>query len=79
MPDENKGASADQLQRVGEICNRNLNEIAQYFKSEVKLTLVVRTPGEPSRDFILTVDDLDEVAAACKRRKSQMPAGASPK
>ena len=67
------------LERVSELCSRNLNEIAAYFEPSVKLTLVARTPNEPGRDFILSTDDLDAVATACHRRKDQMPKGASEK
>lgn len=57
------------LEEVHNAASIHLSEIAEYFKSGVKLTLLVRTPGDDDADFILTNDDLDEVIKAIERRK----------
>jgi hypothetical protein len=58
----------DNLALVGEQCNQHLNEIAEYFKPGVKLTLLARTPGNDEADFVLTNDTLQDAVAALERR-----------
>lgn len=48
-----------------------MDEIVSYFKPGVKITVLVRTPGHPGRDFYMTSDTMDEVIAMAERRKSQ--------
>ena len=55
---------SDQLQRTAETASYHLDEIKSLFKPGVKLTLLVRTPEHPDRDFLLSDDDLSEVSAA---------------
>lgn len=47
-----------------------LNEIALNFKAGVKLTLIVRSPGFPDRDFLMTSDTLPEARAVIDRREA---------
>lgn len=46
----------------------HLNSIEKMFKPGVKVTLMVRTPGLPDRDLVVTVDNLEEVKAMIDRR-----------
>jgi len=59
---------SDQLEHTYNTVNQMLNEIAPFFKPEVKLTLIARTPGHPDRDFMLSIDDLNEVQKVIQRR-----------
>jgi len=54
----------DTAYEVGDL----LDKIMEGFKPEAKITLLVRTPNEPDRDFLLTNDDLNEVLGAVQRR-----------
>lgn len=44
--------------------------IRDVFKPGVKLTVLVRTPGNPTYDFMMTDDDLAEVSAMVERRRA---------
>jgi hypothetical protein len=51
------------------------NEVGEYmdrihdlFKSEMKVTVVVRSPEHPDRDFIMSDDELESVIEALRRR-----------
>lgn len=46
----------------------HLNSIEKMFKPGVKITLLVRTPGLPDRDLVMSVDNLEEVKAMIARR-----------
>lgn len=48
----------------------HMDEIVALFKPGVKITVVVRTPGFPDRDMLMTDDDLAEVRAMIERRAS---------
>jgi hypothetical protein len=61
------------LEQVTELAADCMDKIKERFKPGAKITLLVRTPGMPLRDFCLTDDDLDEVFAAIVRRKEQGP------
>ncbi len=47
-----------------------MEQIVDCFKPGVKITVLVRSPGFPNRDFLMTADDLDEVISAVDRRKA---------
>lgn len=49
-------------------CAFFLEQIRAQFKSGVKITLLVRTPDYPERDFCLTDDELVEVTQMIARR-----------
>ena len=51
-------------------CERHLNEMARNFKPGAKLTFIARTPGNDEADFMLTIDDIDEVINLLERRKA---------
>jgi hypothetical protein len=56
------------LEEVGEMVADHMDTIHTYFKPGVKVTVMVRVPGFPERDFMMTADDLTEVAAMVARR-----------
>ncbi len=47
----------------------HMEQIVACFKKGVKITVIVRTPDLPERDFLMTDDDLDEAGAVLTRRK----------
>lgn len=58
------------LQEVqGEVAGY-MERIQKLFVSGNKITVLVRHPGKPEQDFLMTDDDLDEVVAAATRRKA---------
>ena len=56
------------IEEVNKRVSGLLNEIAQSFVSGVKITLLVRVPGNDDADFLLTNDELSEVSKAIERR-----------
>lgn len=52
-------------QRIANILDR---EIEPLFKPGVEITLIVRSPGFPARDMVITSDDLREVQKTIERR-----------
>lgn len=61
---------SEKLERVGEIVSGHMNDIADCFKPECKIAVIVRTPGNDEADFLMTNDDLSEVAKLIDRRTS---------
>ena len=57
------------LERVKYEASNHMDSIHRLFKPEVRLTLIARTPGNDDTDFMLTDDDLSEVARLIERRK----------
>jgi hypothetical protein len=57
------------LGQVTQEITQHLNEMGGYFKPEMKLTFIARLPGNDNADFMLTIDDLDEVIKVLERRK----------
>lgn len=53
---------------VGMLIESHLNDIAKLFKPGVKITLMVRTPGHPARDLLMTIDDYESISAMLDRR-----------
>lgn len=49
-----------------------LEEVALCFKPGVKLTLLVRTPGNDAADFAMTNDDHAEIVKAVERMKTNV-------
>jgi hypothetical protein len=69
MPGERKEVTMSRLQEVqAEVADR-MDEIKSLFKAGAKITVLVRHPGKPEQDFLMTDDHLDEVVAAANRRK----------
>jgi hypothetical protein len=56
------------LEDVRELVADRMDEISTYFKPGVKVTVIVRCPGFPSRDFMMTADEIPELEALLKRR-----------
>jgi hypothetical protein len=48
-----------------------MDEIVACFKPGVKITVLVRTPDHPNRDFCMTDDNMDEAIAMLHRRKAE--------
>lgn len=46
----------------------HMDKIKAMFKSGVKIAVLVRTPGHPTRDFMMTDDDSAELIAMIERR-----------
>lgn len=61
----------DRLQRTSEIVADRMDEIVACFKPCVKITVFVRTPDYPERDFCMTSDEMNEVIAMAERRQAQ--------
>lgn len=56
------------VQRVGERVGDHMDYILAMFKRGAKITVVVRAPGHPDRDFVQTNDDLAEAIEVLRRR-----------
>lgn len=54
-------------------CTQHLEQIAELFKKDAKITLVVRMPGFPERDVLLTDDTIEGIAEVLERSKSRAP------
>lgn len=58
------------LAQVQEAVARHMDDIADYFKPGVKITVIVRSPGFPERDFVMTTDTLGLAITALRRREN---------
>lgn len=67
MPDDFNPQLAAVQAAVGEA----MNDILQHFKPGVNITVMVRTPGYPHQDFLMTDDNLAEVAFMIHRRMEE--------
>ncbi|WAJ27118.1 hypothetical protein [Jiella sp. R10] len=56
-----------QLDRVRQQVAAHLDVIGHLFIPGAKLTILVRRPGEPDCDFLMTNDEMSEVAAMVAR------------
>lgn len=63
------------LQEVIEQCSDHMTRISRMFKPGAEVTLIVRSPDHPDRDFMLTNDEPDELRALLERR---LPAPEAP-
>lgn len=57
------------LEQVQQTVAGHMDEILRLFKSGAKITVLVRAPGFPDRDFMMTDDDLTEIIAMVQRRQ----------
>lgn len=57
------------LQETSEIVAAHMDAIVACFKTGVKITVLVRTPDHPTRDFCMSDDDMNEVISMAQRRK----------
>lgn len=56
------------LDEVRETVARYMDEITSMFKPGSKITVLVRAPGFPNRDFMMTDDEFSELIAMLERR-----------
>lgn len=56
------------LHATYETVSEHMDAILGCFKPGCKITVLVRTPGYPDRDFMLTSDDPKEAIALIERR-----------
>lgn len=61
----------DQLETVRQIVAGHMEDIVGCFKPGVKITVLVRVPDHPTRDFMMTDDTTDEIIAMVKRRGAE--------
>ena len=65
----------EKVRRAGEAVVDALEKLHKgYFIPEMRLTFIARRPGDPEGDMLITLDDVDELAALierCKVRKEQ--------
>lgn len=59
------------LADVQEFVADRMDEIHTCFKPGVRVTVIVRCPGFPDRDFLMTADEIPELAALLERRAAQ--------
>lgn len=67
----NDAEAETRLLLTSRIAGQHLNTIAALFKPGAEITLLVRRPGEPTQDFMLTSegpDAADELIAMIERR-----------
>lgn len=57
------------LEEVQDEVAAHMDDIAQCFKPGVKVTVLVRTPNYPDRDFLMTNDEPDRIIEAVVRRQ----------
>ena len=58
------------LERTREVTANAMETISQQFKPGALVTVLVRMPGKPEQDFMLTNDlDFNEIIALVERRK----------
>lgn len=61
------------LQQVQARVGKHMDAILGEFEPRGLITVAVRHPGLPERDFLMTNDDLAEVAKLIERRQSAGP------
>lgn len=66
-----EGGKALSLLAVGERVGGCMNEIKLLFKQPAKITVMVRRPGFPDQDFMMTDDNMNELRAMIDRRDDQ--------
>lgn len=63
------------LARVQESVANLMDRIREHFKPDAKVSVLVRRPGLPERDFLMTNDIVPEIIAALLRRQAVGPQG----
>jgi pyoverdine/dityrosine biosynthesis protein Dit1 len=58
------------LQNAQETCADYMERIVKLFKPGAKITVIVRTPYHPDRDFVMTDDNITDAIDALTRRKA---------
>lgn len=54
----------------GQVAKR-LEQIQQFFVTGSRITVIVRMPGKPEQDFMLTDDEIDDAIAVLQRSKDR--------
>ncbi len=62
------------LVEVQGVVAEHMLAIQGCFKTGVKVTVIVRTPDYPNRDFMMTNDDMSELQELLVRRKASAEA-----
>lgn len=57
------------LEQVSEAVFQHIERMGTYFKPDAKITVLVRFPGKPNADFVVTTDELKDVAEMVERRQ----------
>lgn len=61
----------DRVQIAAEKVSWHMEQIAKLFQPGIKISVAVRTPGEPERDFFMTSEEkLDDLVDMVKRRQA---------
>lgn len=61
----------DSLTRVRDNVAADMEAIQRQFKPGAKIAVLVRSPGFPDRDFMMTDDNIDELMAMLQRCKER--------
>lgn len=61
------------VERAAEIISGHMDEIVGLFKPGAKIAILVRSPGHPDRDFMMTDDSIEELEQMLARRKAKKP------
>lgn len=56
------------LRLTQEAVSDHMDAILRLFKPGAKIAVIVRSPGHPDRDFLMTNDEGKEIAALIRRR-----------
>jgi hypothetical protein len=65
----NRPENSPLVQHVGDRVAQHLAEIAQMFKAGAKLTVLVRHPGNPDADMLVSDDSFNGMLGIIRRRK----------
>ena len=57
---------------VQDAVGAHMDAIRKRFKPGVKLTVMVRSPGFPDRDFVMTDDEIPELVLMLSRRAEEV-------
>ncbi len=63
------------LKYVQMCVSSHMESITKLFKRGVKIAVLVRSPGFPDRDFMMTDDAIPELRAMLARREGRKPCG----
>lgn len=58
------------LEQVQEAVFQHIERIGTHFKPDAKITVLVRFPDRPNGDFIVTTDELQDIAEMVERRRA---------
>lgn len=64
---------SDDLKYVQMCVSSHMEKIVGHFKRGAKIAVLVRSPGFPDRDFMMTDDTIPELRAMLDRRAMQQP------